>query len=93
MFSFHACNCQVGCTVSASLLHYFLLALFCWMLCEGVLHYIVISKGDISGAVDVEDKVKYFYMFGWGKFTFWYFSLDNQVLNLKKAAQPEDAFL
>ena len=77
----------MDCTVSAGLLHYFLLALFCWMLCEGVLLYIVIGKAAISG---VEDKVKYFYMFGWGKFTFWYFSLDNQVLNLKKAEQAED---
>ena len=93
MLSFHACDCQVVCTVSASLLHYFLLALFCWMLCEGVLHYIVFGKAGIGGFLEVEDKVKYFYMFGWGKFTFWYFSLDNQVLNLKKAEQAEDAFL
>ena len=74
MFSFNACVCQVGCTVSASLLHYFLLALFCWMLCEGVLFYILIVKVVKGGG---EDKVKYFYMFGWGKLTFCYFSLDN----------------
>ena len=54
----------MGCTVLAALLHYFLLALFCWMLCEGVLLYILLVKVFGGGA---EDKVKYFYLFGWGK--------------------------
>lgn len=48
----------------AALLHYFLLALFCWMLCEGVLLYFLLVKVFGGGA---EDKVKYFYLFGWGK--------------------------
>ncbi len=61
-----SCNYQVGCTILAALLHYFLLALFCWMLCEGVLHYILLVKVFGGGA---EDKVKYFYLFGWGKLT------------------------
>ncbi|XP_078361558.1 adhesion G protein-coupled receptor B2-like [Oculina patagonica] len=54
---------KVGCTILAALLHYFLLALFCWMLCEGVLHYFLIVKVFGGGAAD---KVKYFYIFGWG---------------------------
>ena len=57
---------QTGCTVIAALLHYFLLALFCWMLCEGVLLYILLVKVFGGGA---DDKVKYFYLLGWGKFT------------------------
>ena len=50
----------------AALLHYFLLALFSWMLCEGILHYIVIVRV-VHG--DHEDKVKFFYLFGWGRYT------------------------
>ncbi|XP_068720465.1 adhesion G-protein coupled receptor D1-like [Montipora capricornis] len=52
-----------GCPVVAALLHYFLLALFSWMLCEGVLHYIVLVKTvrQVPNGV-----MKLFYMFGWG---------------------------
>ncbi|KAK3738197.1 hypothetical protein QZH41_012772 [Actinostola sp. cb2023] len=55
---------KVGCTVVAALLHYFLLAVFCWMLCEGVLLYLIIVK--IIGA-EVEEKVKFFWLFGWAQ--------------------------
>ncbi|XP_044174181.1 adhesion G-protein coupled receptor G4-like [Acropora millepora] len=54
---------KVGCIVVAALLHYFLLAMFSWMLCEGVLLYILVVKVFGGGA---EEKVKYFYIFGWG---------------------------
>ncbi|KAM7434936.1 hypothetical protein ABFA07_015040 [Porites harrisoni] len=56
-------NKEPECTVVAALLHYFLLALFSWMLCEGILHYIVIVRVLHGHA---EDKVKFFYLFGWG---------------------------
>ena len=56
---------QVGCTVVAAFLHYFLLSLFSWMLCEGVLLYILLVK--VFGG-SAEEKVKYFYIFGWGRF-------------------------
>lgn len=55
----------MGCPIVAALLHYFLLALFSWMLCEGTLHYLVFVK--VVGG-DAEDKIKYFCIFGWGKF-------------------------
>ncbi|XP_074636328.1 uncharacterized protein LOC141894547 isoform X1 [Acropora palmata] len=54
---------KVGCTVVAALLHYFLLAMFSWMLCEGVFLYILLVKVFGGGS---EEKVKYFYIFGWG---------------------------
>ncbi|XP_068678794.1 uncharacterized protein [Montipora foliosa] len=54
---------KVGCTVVAAFLHYFLLSLFSWMLCEGVLLYILLVK--VFGG-SAEEKVKYFYIFGWG---------------------------
>ena len=57
---------QTGCIAIAVLLHYFLLALFSWMLCEGVLLYFLLVKVFGAGA---EEKVKYFYIFGWGRFT------------------------
>lgn len=56
-------NEETKCIVVAALLHYFLLALFSWMLCEGILHYIFIIRV-FHG--DAEDKVKFFYLFGWG---------------------------
>lgn len=56
---------KVGCTVMAVLLHYFLLAVFCWMLCEGILLYFIIVK--VIGA-KVEEKVKWFLIFGWGRY-------------------------
>ncbi|XP_068747903.1 uncharacterized protein [Montipora capricornis] len=54
---------KVGCTVVAAFLHYVLLSLFSWMLCEGVLLYILLVK--VFGGI-AEEKVKYFYIFGWG---------------------------
>ncbi|XP_068681245.1 adhesion G protein-coupled receptor L4-like isoform X1 [Montipora foliosa] len=54
---------KVGCTVVAAFLHYFLLSLFSWMLCEGVLLYILLVK--VFGG-SAKEKVKYFYIFGWG---------------------------
>ncbi|XP_074637127.1 uncharacterized protein LOC141895246 isoform X2 [Acropora palmata] len=54
---------KVACIVVAALLHYFLLAMFSWMLCEGVLLYILVVKVFGGGA---DEKVKYFYIFGWG---------------------------
>ena len=55
---------QVGCTVLAALLHFFLLAVFAWMLCEGVLLYILLVK--VFGG-SPNEKVKYFLVFGWCK--------------------------
>ncbi|XP_044174176.1 uncharacterized protein LOC114947269 isoform X3 [Acropora millepora] len=54
---------KVGCIVVAALLHYFLLAMFSWMLCEGVFLYILLVKVFGGGP---EEKVKYFYISGWG---------------------------
>ena len=41
--------------------------MFSWMLCEGVLLYILVVKVFGGGA---DEKVKYFYIFGWGKHGF-----------------------
>ena len=56
---------QVGCKVVAALLHYFLLAMFSWMLCQGILFYIQIIQ--VFGS-DPKGVLKYFYAFGWGTF-------------------------
>ena len=65
----------------AAFLHYFLLALFSWMLCEGALHYILLVKVFGGGA---GDKVKYFYVFGWGRLAcFLLFSLMHDVGRIK----------
>ena len=33
---------QILCTVVAALLHYFFLCAFCWMLCEGIMLYLLL---------------------------------------------------
>ena len=33
---------QILCTVVAALLHYFFLCVFCWMLCEGIMLYLLL---------------------------------------------------
>ncbi|XP_068747063.1 adhesion G-protein coupled receptor D1-like [Montipora capricornis] len=55
---------KVGCTVVAALFFTTSCSLcFSWMLCEGVLLYILLVK--VFGGI-AEEKVKYFYIFGWG---------------------------
>ena len=48
----------------AALLHYFLLAMFAWMLCEGILLYLLLVRV-FGGAA--QESLKYFYALGWGK--------------------------
>ena len=54
---------QIGCAFVAGLLHYFFLASFCWMLCEGVMLYlmmvVVFSK--------LAKKWWFFLLLGWGE--------------------------
>ena len=52
---------QITCIIVASLLHYFFLALFCWMLCEGVVLY------SLTAGTELKKKWYMFYLFGWGK--------------------------
>ena len=54
---------QAACTVVATLLHYFFLAAFSWMLCEGIMLYNLLVK--VFGA----NKRKWIYIYtalGWG---------------------------
>ena len=54
---------QGGCAFVAALLHYLFLAAFCWMLCEGVMLYlmlvVVFSK--------LSKKWWFFLILGWGE--------------------------
>ena len=55
---------QVGCMAVAILLHYFFLAAFAWMLCEGIFVFIYFNYLFYTGLF----AKKYFYFgFGWGK--------------------------
>lgn len=56
-------NAQTYCKVIAVSLHFMLLSAFCWMLCEGVLLYCITTVM----AANHEDKIKYFYLLGWGE--------------------------
>ena len=62
--SFTFCPLQATCTAVAVLLHYFLLAMFSWMLCEGILLYTTVTTMTVGG---VRNTPKYFYAIGWGE--------------------------
>ncbi|XP_020604101.1 adhesion G-protein coupled receptor D1-like [Orbicella faveolata] len=53
---------ETYCKLVAVSLHFTLLSAFCWMLCEGILLYCVTTVM----AANHEDKIKYFYLLGWG---------------------------
>ena len=59
---------QIGCAFVAGLLHYFFLASFCWMLCEGVMLYlmmvVVFSK--------LSKKWWFYLLLGWGECSYRY---------------------
>ncbi|XP_022799408.1 adhesion G-protein coupled receptor D1-like [Stylophora pistillata] len=52
------------CTTTAVLLHYFLLSVFFWMLCHGVILYFLILKAERQEILT--SKKKWFYALGWG---------------------------
>jgi len=51
------------CKAIAVFLHFILLSVFSWMLCEGILLYYITT----SAVTNHEDKIKYFCLLGWGK--------------------------
>ncbi|XP_078355749.1 adhesion G-protein coupled receptor D1-like, partial [Oculina patagonica] len=55
---------KVFCTVTAALLHYFLLCVFSWMLCHGVIFYFLIIKVELKEKL--KPKMKFLYALGWG---------------------------
>lgn len=55
---------QVACIIVAALLHYFLLATFCWMLCEGIKILMMVMFVFYKG---VFQKMFFFLFVGWGK--------------------------
>ena len=62
LYSFSCVTFQIGCGFIAALLHYFFLAAFCWMLCEGIMLFLqlVIVFSSLS-------KRWYLYLLiGWG---------------------------
>ena len=54
---------QGACIFVAALLHYFLLASFCWMLCEGAMLYVLLVLVFKKSSA----KWWYFFLFGWGE--------------------------
>ena len=57
---------QEGCIVVAAILHYFFLAVFCWMLCEGIIIYVMFVKVIYHGFFQ---RMYFFWLIGWGKIT------------------------
>ena len=61
---------QVGCALVAALLHYFFLAAFCWMLCEGVMLYLML----VVVFSNLSKKWWFFLILGWGEgYKGWFF--------------------
>ena len=54
---------QVGCAIVAALLHYFFLAAFCWMLCEGVIIYLML----VAIFSKFSKRWWFFLILGWGR--------------------------
>ena len=54
---------QIGCTFVAALLHYFFLASFCWMLCEGVMLYLML----VVVFSTMAKRWWFFLLLGWSK--------------------------
>ena len=54
---------QIACRVVAALLHYFFLAAFCWMLCEGIMLYLML----VMVFSRLSKKWWLFLLLGWGK--------------------------
>ena len=57
------CIIQVACVVVAALLHYLFTAVFCWMLCEGIMLYLML----VVDSRTLAKKWWSFLILGWGK--------------------------
>jgi len=58
------CFMQASCLIVAILLHYFFMAAFSWMLCEGILLFIMLKFVFYRGFL--KSKV-FFLLLGWGE--------------------------
>ena len=63
----HAVYIQVACIVVTVLLHYFFLAAFCWMLCEGIIIYVLLAQVFYDGFFK---RLRFYSMIGWGMHTY-----------------------
>ncbi|XP_068724587.1 adhesion G protein-coupled receptor L4-like isoform X2 [Montipora capricornis] len=54
---------ELGCLISAALLHYFLLCVFTLMLCHGGIFYYLIIRAELRDKL--KPKIKWFCLFGW----------------------------
>ena len=58
----HAFFIQGACVAVASLMQYFLMAAFCWMLVEGIYLYLYVVK-----VYNINNNMKVYYVMSWGK--------------------------
>ena len=58
------CTHKESCLTVAILLHYFFMAAFCWMLCEGVLLFVMLHFVFYKG---IFKRKRFFFALGWGK--------------------------
>jgi len=56
-------NVQGGCKFVAALLQYLFISAFCWMMCEGVMLYMML----VTVFENKLNKRRFFLILGWGK--------------------------
>ena len=61
--TFHPYLLQIGCAFVAALLHYLFTAVFCWMLCEGIMLYLML----VVVFSTISKKWWLFLLLGWGE--------------------------
>ena len=62
-FNLPLTNVETACKAVAALLQYFWLSAFCWMMCEGVMLYLML----VVVFSTLKDKWWFFFLLGWGK--------------------------
>ena len=55
---------QIPCNVVTALIQYFLLAAFCWMMCEGIMLYLML----VVVFTTLSKKWWFFLLLGWGQY-------------------------
>ena len=58
---------QISCKAVTAILHYFSLAIFCWMLCEGIMLCVMVSGKFLVSGKFPEQKLRFYLLIGWGK--------------------------
>ena len=77
---------QEGCIVTTTLLHYFILAVFCWTLCEGVIILVMLAN---MTDYHYFQSTYIFLLLGWGKICICLCTVYFTIKSLSSPRPPE----